>query len=100
MQRSVDVQTLANGRAGENLTTRHGVQQKGGSSSAKNVLEGSTHMFFQLNVIFYVHQMCFTSHLHFYRKLKQFFFLFWGRGVNFLMQLQFLAPVELFFLSS
>ena len=31
----------------------------------------------------------------FHRKLKQLFFLFWG--INFLMQLQFLAPVELFF---
>ena len=37
-------------------------------------------------------------HLHFHRKLKHLFFLFWGGGgVNFLMQLQFLAPVELFF---
>ena len=33
--------------------------------------------------------------IHFHRKYKQFFFVL-GR-VNFLMQLQFLAPVELFF---
>ena len=33
--------------------------------------------------------------LHFHRKLKQLFFFYSGR-VNFLMQLQFLAPVELF----
>ena len=31
----------------------------------------------------------------FHRKLKQLFF--YSGGVNFLMQLQFLAPVELFF---
>ena len=36
-----------------------------------------------------------TRTVHFHRKLKQLFFLF--LGVNFLMQLQFLAPVELFF---
>ena len=35
------------------------------------------------------------THVHLHRKYKQLFFLFWG--VNFLMQLQFLAPVELFF---
>ena len=36
------------------------------------------------------------SNIPSHRKLKQLFFSFWG-GVNFLMQLQFLAPVELFF---
>ena len=37
--------------------------------------------------------------IHFHRKLKQlFFFILGGRGGgNFLLQLQFLAPVELFF---
>ena len=34
--------------------------------------------------------------LHFHRKFQQLFFFYSG-GVNFLMQLQFLAPVELFF---
>ena len=38
-----------------------------------------------------------TPHLHFHRKLKQFFFFSGGGGVNFLMQLQFLAPVEFCF---
>ena len=36
------------------------------------------------------------SAIHFHRKYKQLFFFILG-GVNFLMQLQFLAPVELFF---
>ena len=36
------------------------------------------------------------AHVPFHRKLKQLFF-FYSEGVNLLMQLQFLAPVELFF---
>ena len=46
--------------------------------------------------VFYIASICIHGEeLPFHRKYKQLFF--YSRAVNFLMQLQFLAPVELFF---
>ena len=51
-----------------------------------------------VSVCVYVYMQSYTcTIIPFHRKLKQLFFFYSGRDVNFLMQLQFLAPVELFF---